>query len=120
MPGWKTIATKPIRMVVGPVERLVKRKLAGLIDACLEPVREDLRIANAKMDRILDLNLAPDVLRDFRIHNETLRAIQADSDLIREQNPLFQSMLRDLSRIELRLEELSARSEGRGTNRGAA
>ena len=110
----------PVSLVIGPIERMIKRKLAGLIDACLEPVRQDLRDANAKMDRILDINIAPDVLRDFRVHNETLRAIRASSDLVREQNPLFNSLLRDLSRIELRLEELSGKVESREAERDAA
>jgi len=92
-----------------PLERAVKRKLAGLIDDRLDPVRADLCILNAKMDRILDINVAPDVLRDFRTHNEALRAIQADCDLLRELNPMFNSALRDLMRLQLGLEELSDR-----------
>ncbi len=103
----------PFRLVLRPWERAVKRKLAGLIDDRLEPVRADLRALNDKMDRILDLNVAPAVLSDFRAHNEALRAIQADCDLLRELNPMFNSFLRDLMRLQLGWEELSDRIDRR-------
>jgi hypothetical protein len=109
MPGLKRLVLSPFRIAFGPIERAVKRKLAGLIDACLEPVRADQKILDAKMDTILDINLAPEVLRDFRSHNETLRAIRADCDLVREMNPMFQSALRDLMRLQLQIEELAWR-----------
>ena len=70
------------------------------------------------MDQILDINVAPDVLQDFRAHNETLCAIQADCDLVREMNPMFNSFLRDLMRLQLRCEELSHRID-RGSPRTA-
>lgn len=127
MSGLRRILSLPLRLAIDPVERLVKRKLAGLIDACLEPVKSDLQLLNGKMDQILDINIAPDVLRDFRTHNEALRAIQADCDLVREMNPMFQSLLRDLMRLQLQVEELAFRLEvdGRQTvadpqRRGAA
>lgn len=108
----KSLLLSPFRLLFDPVERLVKRKLSGLIDACLEPVREEQRVLNAKMDAILDINVSPDVLRDFRVHNETLRAIRADCDLIREMNPMFQAALRDLMRLQLQCEELAWRLDG--------
>ncbi|MDB5349805.1 MAG: hypothetical protein JWN86_1052 [Planctomycetota bacterium] len=113
MSGLRQLLLKPIRLVIDRVERLVKRKLAGLIDACLEPVRDDLKVLNAKMDQILDINIAPEVLQDFRTHNETLRAIQADCDLVREMNPMFNSFLRELTRLQLECEEMSWRLEQR-------
>ena len=109
MSGFRRFFLTPVRLLIDPVERLIKRKLAGLIDACLEPVRDDLRVLNAKMDQILDINVAPAVLQDFRTHNETLRAIQADCDLVREMNPMFNSFLRDLTRLQLQCEDLSWR-----------
>jgi hypothetical protein len=105
MPGLKGMLLAPARLV----ERLIKGKLSGLIDNRLEPVRDELKAIQAKLDTILDINLAPDVLRDFRHHNETLRAIRADCDLIRDMNPMFQSALRDLMRLQLQCEEIAWR-----------
>ncbi len=112
MPWLKRWLTAPVRIVVDPVERLIKSKLAGLIDARLEPVRDELKSLHEKLDTILDINLAPDVLRDFRTHNETLRDILADCDLLRELNPMVQSALRDLMRLQLQGEELAWRLDG--------
>jgi hypothetical protein len=109
MPGLKRLLLSPVRLVLDPLEGWIKGKLAGLIDARLEPVREDLKTINSKLDTVLDINLAPDVLRDFRAHNEALRAIRADCDLMRELNPMVQSMLRDLMRLQLQCEELAWR-----------
>lgn len=112
MPGLKRLVLTPVRFVLRPV----KRKLAGLIDSRLEPLREDLSTLRAdlkaidgKLAAFLDISLAPEVLRDFRAHNEALRAIRADCDLIREMNPMFQSALRDLMRLQLQCEELAWR-----------
>ena len=113
MSGLRRIILKPIHLVIDPLERFVKRKLAGLIEACLEPVRNDLKVLNAKMDQVLDINVAPEVLQDFRAHNETLRAIQADCDLVRDMNPMFNSFLRDLMRLQLQCEEMSSRLDPR-------
>ncbi len=95
------------------LEQFIKGKLAGVIDERLEPLKADLQSLNAKMDRILDINIAPEVLSDFRRHNEALRAIQADCDLIREQNPLFNSFLRNLMRLQLGCEEIARKIEDR-------
>jgi hypothetical protein len=93
--------------------RKVDAHITKLLNAALEPVQTELHSLNAKMDRILDINIAPDVLRDFRIHNESLRAIQADCDLLREMNPLFDSFLRHLITMQLTCEDLAEQLERR-------
>src|SRR4051794_21703476 len=102
MSRWFNIALRPFRVLSRPLQQAIKRKIVGLIEFALEPTNAEIRMLNLKMDRILDINLSPNVLRDFRIHNETLRAIQADCDLIREMNPMFNSFLRDLMRLQLK------------------
>src|SRR3954452_23075413 len=82
------------KSLLRPVKRVIKGWILDLSSVALEPLRAELRGLNDKMDRILDLNVTPDVLGDFRKHNETLRAIQADCALLREMNPLFNSVLR--------------------------
>jgi hypothetical protein len=111
MSRWLDLALWPFRRLLDPLRRTVKRKLVDLIQFALEPTQAELHTLNDKMDRILDINLAPDVLREFRIHNETLRAILADCDLVRDMNPLFNSVLRDLMRLQLQSEELAWRLE---------
>ena len=111
MSRWLDLALWPFRRLTRPLHRTLKRKIVGLIQFALEPTQAEIRTLNDKMDRILDINLAPDVLRDFRLHNEMLRAIQADCDLIREMNPMFNSFLRDLMRLQLKAEELAWRLE---------
>src|SRR4051812_46342930 len=111
MSRWFNLALRPFRILTRPLQQAIKRKLVRLIELALEPTIAEIRMLNFKMDRILDINLAPNVLRDFRLHNETLRTIQADCDLIREMNPMFNSFLRDLMRLQLKAEELAWRLE---------
>jgi len=86
-------------------------RVAALLREALGPLQvlpvllDEVRVLDAKTDRILDLDLTPEVLRDFRAHNETLRAIRADCDLLRELNPLANSLLRDLMRLQARLDD---------------
>jgi hypothetical protein len=107
MPRILDLLVSPVRFVTRPLYRALKAKLVSLIRFALEPLQAEVRTLDRKMDRILDINIAPDVLRDFRAHNERLRRIQADCDLIREMNPMFNSFLRDLMRLQIQSEEIA-------------
>lgn len=106
----------PVRSLTAPLRRAVlarfDARVAGLLREALGPLEilpvllEEVRTLDRKTDRILELELTPEVLRDFRAHTETLRAIRADCDLIRELNPLANSLLRDLLRLQARFDEV--------------
>jgi hypothetical protein len=117
MSRWLNRAFWPVRHLENSLWRPLKRKIVALIQVALEPTQAEFRTLNervdrelpilhAKIDRIVDINVAAEVLRDLHIHNNTLRAILADCELIREMDPMFNSFLRDLMRLQMQTDEL--------------
>jgi|GEM_PF-5877970 len=114
------LSLSPFLRLTAPLRRVLIRKFDARVhhvfQVALEPTHTELRQLHEKMDRFLDISRSPGALKDFADQTEAiraLRAIQHDCDLIREMNPMLNSVLRDLMRLQLRYEELTWRLEER-------
>jgi hypothetical protein len=94
---WK-LAAKPVRFVFRPLYRALLRRLAAQLEASLVPVRQEVAAMSDRLQATLD---AMD------------EALRTDRELIRDQDALFNSFLRDLSRLQVGVEELAWRLDRR-------
>ncbi|WP_422929456.1 hypothetical protein [Singulisphaera sp. PoT] len=122
--GLLKLALRPFARLSAPLRRALIRRFDARVNhvfqLALEPTRAELHQLNEKMDRFLEISSSPGALKDFADQAEAIRAIRAiqhDCDLIREMNPMLNSVLRDLMRLQLRYEELTWRLDDRSPAR---
>ncbi len=117
------LVLRPVAKITAPLRRALIRRFDArvnhLLNVALEPTQTELHLLNEKMDRFLTISRSPGALKDFSDQTEAiraLRAIQHDCDLIREMNPMLNSVLRDLIRLQLQYEELARKLDERHPN----